>query len=320
MTNMSIPLFSIVIPLYNRQREIGRAVESCLAQTFKDFELIIVDDASRDNSVAVVSSYADPRITLVRHEQNRGVCPTRNTGVSHSRGEWIVTLDSDDALAPYCLSAMRKYIEGAPVSARRLGFMYSMGNGLSAPRPAPEYTLLNYAGWLRFIDARDNTDLLWCTSRSTFDSVRYPDSTVSEIEYGLAFARRFDQLLVPEILATIYVDADNRLTASRAPRDRERTIKRASDYVASASRMLRDDGGALREFAPRYHEMIRRSLTVSYFILGQHREGLRHAVTYITQCRVTYAGLVSIGLAAVSPKAFLDLRDRPDFRKAMNPS
>jgi glycosyltransferase involved in cell wall biosynthesis len=292
----------------------------CLAQTFQDFEVIVVDDASREDSAVVVSSYADPRLTLVRHERNRGECPARNTGVAHSRGEWIVTTDSDDALLPGCLSAMRKHIEGAPVSARRLGFMYSMGNGSTAPHPAPQYALLDYVGWLRFINTRDDTNILWCTSRSTFDSVRFPDSTVTPLEWGFAFAKRFETLLVPEILASIYVDADNRLTASRAPRDEERTLTRANDYVASATRMLQEHGSALRDYAPRYHETILRELTVSYFTIGRRREGLRHAAAYLNQCGLTTAGLASIGLAAVSPKAFLDLRDRRDFRRAMNPS
>jgi hypothetical protein len=141
-----------------------------------------------------------------------------------------------------------------------------------------------------------------------------------ELEYGVAFARRFEMLLVPEIVGTIYADASNRLTVRYAPRDRERTVKRASDDVASAIRMLRDDGGALRDFAPRYYEMIKRSLSISYFILGQHREGLWHAVDYIKQCRVTYVGLASIGLAAVSPKVFLQLRERRGVRKAMRAS
>ncbi len=305
-----MPFFSIVIPLFNRRREIRRALESCLFQTFADFEIVVVDDASQDDSVAVVSSYPDPRIKLVCHEQNRGQCPTRNTGVAHSCGEWIVTLDSDDALSQDCLWRMRKHIDHAPSSVGRLGFMYSKGHGLTAPHPAPEYALLEYVGWLRFIDTRDDTNLLWCTRRATFDSVRFPDSTVSPTEYGLAFARRFGMLLVPEVLGVIHLDADNRLTAARAPNSAEQVIRRARDYVASATRMLNEDGVALRKFAPRQHEQIQRSLSVSLFILGQRRQGLRYAVHYINKCEVTCIGIASIVLAFISPTVFFDIQHR----------
>src|SRR6267378_3691627 len=100
------PLLSIVLPVYNRERMLKRAIESCLAQDFADFELIVVDDGSTDRSVSVAEAYRDPRISVVRHPVNRGVGPARNTGVDAAGGEWIVCLDSDDELLPVGLSAM----------------------------------------------------------------------------------------------------------------------------------------------------------------------------------------------------------------------
>ena len=64
---MKAPYFSIVIPVFNRRREIRRAMDSCLNQEFKDFELIVVDDASNDDSVAVIENYSDPRAVSYTH-------------------------------------------------------------------------------------------------------------------------------------------------------------------------------------------------------------------------------------------------------------
>ena len=107
LTAQSRPYFSIVIPVYNREKEIVRAVNSCLIQSFGDIEIVIVDDASKDQTVAVVKSLCDPRIVLVCHEMNRNVCPARNTGVAHSRGEWVLFLDSDDEFLPGALEKLR---------------------------------------------------------------------------------------------------------------------------------------------------------------------------------------------------------------------
>src|SRR5579862_3104859 len=98
--NTLLPFFSIVIPAYNRSVEIVRAVDSCLRQDFSDFEIVVVDDRSTDHTAEVVRRYNDVRINLICHAANRGVCPARNTGVSHANGQWIIFLDSDDELLP----------------------------------------------------------------------------------------------------------------------------------------------------------------------------------------------------------------------------
>ena len=88
-------MISIVLPSYNRAHILPKAVESILRQTYKDFELIIVDDGSSDNTCEVVKSFDDNRIVYVRQE-NAGACVARNNGIDHARGEYIAFQDSDD--------------------------------------------------------------------------------------------------------------------------------------------------------------------------------------------------------------------------------
>ncbi|MCL4708220.1 glycosyltransferase family 2 protein [bacterium] len=97
------PVFSIVIPTYNRAKIISRAIQSILNQTFGEFELIIVDDGSTDDSQKVIKQINDPRICYIRQE-NRGVAAARNAGVKSSRGKYIAFLDSDDEVLPEWLS------------------------------------------------------------------------------------------------------------------------------------------------------------------------------------------------------------------------
>ncbi len=95
------PLLSIVVPVYNAQRYLQRCVDSALAQTLRDFELILVDDGSPDGCPAMCDAYAkqDGRVVVI-HEQNGGPSKARNTGIAAARGEYLYFLDSDDWLEP----------------------------------------------------------------------------------------------------------------------------------------------------------------------------------------------------------------------------
>lgn len=94
------PTVSVIIPTYNRAHLVGRAIRSVLNQTYQDFEIIVVDDGSTDNTEEVVKSFNDPRIRYIRHEKNRGGSAARNTGIRATYGEFIAFLDSDDEWLP----------------------------------------------------------------------------------------------------------------------------------------------------------------------------------------------------------------------------
>ncbi len=301
---MTVPQFSIVIPMYDRQREIRRAIESCLAQDFTNFELIVVDDASGDDSVKVVSSYRDPRIKLVRHARNRGQCPARNTGIAASLAEWVVFLDSDHALKPGSLSVIRRHVERDGKDVDRLGFMFEWDTGVFSPEPAPDGSVLDYQGWLRFGDKARLSDTLLCTRRSTFTSLPWTDSSAAETEYHLNFARQFKTRLIPETLAIQYTDAANRLTAPRPQPDPARTLRRACDDIESGQRMLHAHGDALRLHAPGLHERIYRRFVVSSFLAGRPLAGLGRACGYFRYCRTNPAGAIAVAVAAISPKTY----------------
>jgi len=105
---MKKPLVSIMMPAYNAGKYIGRAIESVLAQTYENWELIIIDDCSTDNTYEIAASYKDPRIRILRHEQNMGVGSSRNDALSASRGQWVAVLDADDEWLPQRLERLIK--------------------------------------------------------------------------------------------------------------------------------------------------------------------------------------------------------------------
>ena len=107
-----MPLVSVIMPTFNRADTIRRAIRSVQAQTFTDWELIVVDDGSTDNTVALIEG-CDPRLKLIRQE-NQGTAGARNAGLNASAGSYIAFLDSDDEWLPHHLELCVSFLEAFP--------------------------------------------------------------------------------------------------------------------------------------------------------------------------------------------------------------
>ena len=137
------PVVNVVIPTYNRAEIIGRAIRSVQAQTFEDWELIVVDDASEDETEEVVAAFEDTRIRYIQHVENRGGAAARNTGIRNSRGEYIAFLDSDDEWLPQKLEGQIRVFKKADES---VGLVYT-----GMIRKKGKYTEKKtpiYSGWI----------------------------------------------------------------------------------------------------------------------------------------------------------------------------
>jgi len=119
---MKEPKVSVIIPTYNREKMVKNAIRSVLNQTFSDFEIVIIDDASTDNTESVIKSIHDNRIRYIRHEKNKGGSAARNTGIIEARGEYIALLDSDDV---WLKEKLEKQIDVMEKSELRPGVVYS---------------------------------------------------------------------------------------------------------------------------------------------------------------------------------------------------
>ena len=115
MPTTDTPAISVLIPVYNVERYLARCLDSVLAQSFTDFEVICVNDASPDTSAVILASYAaaDPRIRIINHPRNLGPMVARSNAVAAAKGEYLFFLDSDDYIPP---SAFKKLYSGAEKS------------------------------------------------------------------------------------------------------------------------------------------------------------------------------------------------------------
>jgi glycosyltransferase involved in cell wall biosynthesis len=117
-----MPKVSVIIPTYNRAEQLKLAIGSVLSQSFQDFEIIVVDDASRDNTPEVVAGFKNDRIRHIRHGTNKKISASRNTGILNSRGKYIAFLDDDDAWLPEKLEPQVRLLEDSPATT---GAVYS---------------------------------------------------------------------------------------------------------------------------------------------------------------------------------------------------
>lgn len=119
------PKISVILAVYNGQRYLSDAIDSILSQTFSDFELIVINDGSRDKTQHIIDSYKDSRIVVIKNERNEGVATSRNKGIALSRGSYIAIQDADDKSFPERFSKQVKILDENPsVGAAGSSFIF----------------------------------------------------------------------------------------------------------------------------------------------------------------------------------------------------
>ena len=111
MSNHQSPTVSIVLPTFNGSKYIRQSIDSCLNQTFKDFELIIVDDCSTDNTSEIIQSYADSRIRYIRNQSNQRLPRSLNIGFAAARGNYLTWTSDDNLYAPQAIEKMLNFLQ-----------------------------------------------------------------------------------------------------------------------------------------------------------------------------------------------------------------
>jgi glycosyltransferase involved in cell wall biosynthesis len=293
------PFFSILMPAYNRAGFVGRALKSCIGQDFADWEAIVVDDGSEDDTAGAVRRLADPRIRLVRHERNRGPCPARNTAMAEARGRWFVFLDSDDELLPGALAAMHRKAVAAPSYVGGLRFMCRDSHGRTSPDPAHADETWDYEGYIRWTERLRGrpSEALPCVRAETYPFITYPDDHSVEGLYHLDLARHWGVMACADVVRLYHYDAGNRLMVV----DARRSLHHARDAASNAERVLTRHGDALRAWAPGVLLEQVRSAATWALLAGRRTAGLRFARTYLSSAGPSVKVYVILAAGLVHP-------------------
>ena len=198
---MNQPFFSIIIPTYNRATFLIKAIRSVLEQTFRDFELIIVDDGSTDETLSLIKNCTDKRLVYLP-QPHQGVSASRNAGVRASRGSWIAFLDSDDCFAPDKLTRAREYINQFPdFSVFHTEEIWYLNNRLLNQKNIhrkPEGDV--FAQALRLCCISPSTAVI---RRDVFNTVGFFDESLpacEDYDFWLRVSARLAVKLIPEVL------------------------------------------------------------------------------------------------------------------------
>lgn len=190
-------LVSVLTTSYNREDYIGQAIESVLASSFTDFEYIIVDDGSRDNTVEIAKQYerSDNRVKVYVNEKNLGDYQNRNKAAGYAKGKYIKYLDSDDIMYPHCLQVMVQSMEQFPEA----GFGLSSKGDADNPYPvciSPRQIYLEHFGNYGHLNRAPGSAII---KREAFDSVggfsgaRY----IGDIELWFTLAQKYSMVKFP---------------------------------------------------------------------------------------------------------------------------
>lgn len=233
---------SVVIPLYNKEKHIKRCIDSVLSQSYQSFEIIVVDDGSTDNGVAIVKQYSDSRIRLIQ-QQNSGVSSARNKGILESNYDYIAFLDADDSWKMDFLDSGIKLINKFP-SAGAYSFGYEVASSENMTRKVKFLSIPNtpWEGILEnFFEMMLGNPPVWSSAviipKHVFNKIgvfKDGETIGEDVEMWCRIALSYKIAFNNSIKATYFLDSDNRAYV------RGKKVKKPQGYIDTLNDALKD--------------------------------------------------------------------------------
>ena len=220
-------MISVIIPLYNKEKNISDTINSILTQTFQNFEIIVVNDGSTDKSLGIVSAIIDKRITIINQE-NRGVSSARNNGIKHAKYNYIALLDGDDLWSSSFLREMSSFIQAFP-GASLYGSAYSFQHPDSTITTPDLGLKIHFQGYIEYFILAKNNTLFTSSSvvfrKDAFIEIGEFDASFTkgeDIDLWIRFALHGPVAFYNKSLAIYKLDGENR--AFTQPTSKEKSL------------------------------------------------------------------------------------------------
>ncbi len=217
-----MPFFSVIIPLYNKENYVENALKSILKQSFTDYEIIIVNDCSTDNSVSIIESYLHENVRLIHHEKNKGLSAARNTGVKNAKADYVTYLDADDLWKPTFLTTIHRLILNFP-EAKIYGTNYEevYRTQLLKPINGSEELDDNFEGILNFFKINLKQGIYnhgsVCFHKDVFEKVGYYNEQITfseDIDFNIRANYYFKLAYSNSVQMSYFMETDNQITRS----------------------------------------------------------------------------------------------------------
>jgi GT2 family glycosyltransferase len=289
-TETATPRVSIVVPLFNCEEYVRESLDSILAQTFCDFEVVVVDDASTDSSGEIVSSYDDPRLRYFRQSTNLGIFPNLDDGIARARGSLIAFYHSDDVYAPAIVERQVAYLDDHP----EVGAVFAIDTfitpdgveygRLDLPSEFRQSRPLRYAEVLNGVFRHGNTFIRGQTSmvrRDVYQRVGSFDARYdlrADLDMWLRIAAAAPIAILPEyLMAYRWGHSNSSARYGRLRTDPEFTFALLDGVLATEARAL-VESDALRAYEARRVEDLL-VVTANRYAVGDRQAARRSLAT-----------------------------------------
>jgi glycosyltransferase involved in cell wall biosynthesis len=217
-----MPFFTIIIPLYNKEKYIENAINSILNQTFTDFEVLIVNDCSTDKSVEIASEFLSEKVQIVHHEKNSGLAATRNTGIKKATSNYVTFLDADDLWKPHFLEKTYNLIQNFP-EARIFGTNYEeiWEKTIKKPQNGSESLPTEFAGYVNFFKINLKQGLYnhgsVCLHKEVYETVGFYNENIQlsqDLDFNIRANYHYKLAYDNSVQMSYFMQTDNQLTRS----------------------------------------------------------------------------------------------------------
>lgn len=275
---LKTPVFSVVVATYNRSNLFIRALKSVFAQTFPSFEVLVIDDASTDNTEEVVSGFADSRLHYYRQPSNGGVGLARNVGIQQSEGKYIVFVDDDDTIEPSFLDEVYAVFSA---ESSTVGFLWTWKNVVRHTESnveilqqltfrSPTGGRQSGAKYLQSLAGGSGGLVVLADAFGVVGPFNTEFRTAGDTELLIRLAKEFDYFIIPKALYNIFAMHGQRLTKP--------SLVRAQSY----ERLIELHSDSLRHYPHTLCDLYKRCAK-AYYQVGNRAMGHRFMARLIRQ-------------------------------------
>ncbi|MEM3449448.1 MAG: glycosyltransferase family 2 protein [Nitrososphaerota archaeon] len=241
-------LVSVIIPVYNAAKWVERSIKSVLNQTYQNFEIIIIDDGSTDNSWSIINKYSSDKVRVYRSEKNCGMLATRNKGLELCKGDIVIFLDADDELTINALETVVRKFNELPED---VGILFAK---IRRDDYSEEGLSLKNEGYVSFTQMvcgkyKDKHDLFVAFKRKFIGNLRYQTLVTESFFYSFV-ARSCKVYYVPVVLR-LYHDVANPLSLSKKKRHAYYRLRIAKKIAYDLDVYLKEFGDHILRVCPK---------------------------------------------------------------------
>lgn len=217
-----MPFFTVIIPLYNKEKYIENAIKSILNQTFRDFELLIINDCSTDKSVEIATEFLSENVKIIHHEKNSGLAATRNTGIKKATSNYVTFLDADDLWKPHFLEKIYNLVQNFP-EARIFATNYEeiWGKTIKIPHNGSESLSENFTGYVNFFKINLKQGIYnhgsVCLHKEVYEKVGFYNENIQlsqDLDFNIRANFHYKLAYDNSIQMSYFMQTDNQLTRS----------------------------------------------------------------------------------------------------------